>query len=135
MLVGIVVEEGWTGITRLLKVSIRQQARFDKGLETITDTDDEASFSINWSIAERTLAFRKIVTINLADPSGSSAAENPPAKNRIFALAILSTIVSTEFSMLSASKVTNGTRLTFAPACSKALAESYSELVPGKTGM
>ncbi len=97
MLIGIVVEEGWTGFTRLLKVSIRQQARFDKGLEAIADTDDETTFSINWSIAERTLAFRKIVTINLADPSGSSAPENPPAKNRIFALAILSTIVSTDF--------------------------------------
>ena len=87
------------------------------------------------SIAARTFLLSKILTINLADPSGSSAAENPPAKKMIFALAILATIVSTESAIAASFKVTNGTKLTLAPTCSKALAESYSELVPGKTGM
>lgn len=73
-------------------------------------------------------------TINLAEPSGSSAAENPPAKKIMLALLMLSTIVSTEASIAASLSVTNGTKLTFAPNCSKALAESYSEFVPGKLG-
>ena len=73
--------------------------------------------------------------MNLAEPSGSSAAEKPPAKKMMLALLILSTIVSTDASIAASSSVTNGTKLTFAPACSKALAESYSEFVPGNTGM
>ena len=87
------------------------------------------------SMAFLTFSLRRMLTINLADPSGSSAAEKPPAKKMIFALSILSTIVSTDLTIVASSKVTNGTRLTLAPAASKALAESYSELVPGKTGM
>ena len=76
-----------------------------------------------------------MLTMNLAEPSGSSAAEKPPVKKIIFALQMLSTIVSTEVSMAASSSVMNGTKFTFAPACSKAFAESYSEFVPGKTGM
>ena len=76
-----------------------------------------------------------MLTMNLAEPSGSSAAEKPPAKKIMFALQMLSTIVSTDASIAASSSVTNGTKFTFAPACSKAFAESYSEFVPGKTGM
>ena len=82
-----------------------------------------------------TFSFSKMLTINLADPSGSSAAEKPPAKKMILALSMLSTMLLTDLTMAASSKVTNGTRLTLAPAASKALAESYSELVPGKTGI
>ena len=87
------------------------------------------------SIAERTFSLSKILTINLAEPSGSSAAEKPPTKKIILALAMLSTMVSTEASIAASLRVTNGTKLTLAPACSKALAESYSELEPEKTGI
>ena len=47
-------------------------------------------------------------TMNFAEPSGSSAAEKPPAKKMMFAFAILSTIVSTEASIAASSSVTNG---------------------------
>ncbi|CRH91186.1 Uncharacterised protein [Chlamydia trachomatis] len=73
--------------------------------------------------------------MNLAEPSGSSAAEKPPAKKMILAFSMLATMVSTESAIAASFKVTNGTKLTAAPACSKDLAESYSEFVPGKTGM
>ena len=36
--------------------------------------------SMNLSMAARTFSLSKMLTINLADPSGSSAAEKPPAK-------------------------------------------------------
>ena len=86
-------------------------------------------------MATRTFSLSKMLTINLADPSGSSAAEKPPAKKIMLAFSILSTIVSTDLTIASSFSVTNGTKLTFAPSFSKALAESYSELVPGNTGM
>ena len=37
------------------------------------------------SMAARTFSLSKILTINLADPSGSSAAEKPPAKKIMLA--------------------------------------------------
>ena len=91
--------------------------------------------SMKLSMATRTFSLSKMLTINLADPSGSSAAEKPPAKKIMLAFSILSTIVSTDLTIASSLSVTNGTKLTFAPSFSKALAESYSELVPGNTGM
>ena len=91
--------------------------------------------SMNLSMAARTFSLSKMLTINLADPSGSSAAEKPPAKKIMLAFSTLSTIVSTDLTIASSFSVTNGTKLTLAPSFSKALAESYSELVPGNTGM
>ena len=70
--------------------------------------------------------------MNLAEPSGSSAAENPPANMRIFARSMLATISLIDAEM---SIVRNGTTLVTAPAASNAFAVSYSQFVPGNTGI
>ena len=88
--------------------------------------------AINASIAALTSAFNKILTMNLAEPSGSSAAENPPANIRMFALAMCATIY---FIDAAIAIVLNGTISATAPAASNAFAVSYSQFVPGNTGI
>ena len=92
------------------------------------------SFS-NLSTASLIFAFLNAVAKNFADPSGSSPALNPPGNIIICALEIAFSNSSTEERMSSASKFLNTFVITFAPALSKALALSYSQFVPGNTGI
>ena len=80
-------------------------------------------------------ALRKAVAKNFADPSGSSPAENPPGNMMICDWSIAFTNSSTESRMSAALRFLNTLTIVFAPALSNAFALSYSQLVPGNTGM
>ena len=73
--------------------------------------------------------------MNLPEPSGSSPAENPPGNITICDSLIASSSSIIEAFKSSAVLFLTKTSLTFAPAFSKARLESYSQLVPGKTGI
>ena len=81
------------------------------------------------------LALRNAVAKNLAEPSGSSPAENPPGNIIICAWLIAFSNSSTDSLILSASRFLNTLTIVSAPALSNALALSYSQLVPGNTGI
>ena len=89
----------------------------------------------SFSTASFSLAFWKAVAKNLAEPSGSSPALKPPGNMMIWAWLIAFSNTSTESTMSAASMFLNTLVITFAPAFSNAFALSYSQLVPGKTGM
>ena len=73
--------------------------------------------------------------MNLALPSGSSPPENPPGSMTIW-LAAMALTSASQLSATSAGVRLRTTRISgSAPARAKALAVSYSQLVPGKTGM
>ena len=72
---------------------------------------------------------------NLAEPSGSSPAENPPGNIIICALLIDFSNSSTDSLMSSAVRFLNTFVITSAPALSNAFVLSYSQLVPGNTGI
>ena len=78
---------------------------------------------------------RKNAVMNLPDPSGSSPPEKPPGKNRISDAASLlanrSADSATPWAVRLLITKTSGT----APAFSSARAVSYSQLVPGNTGI
>ena len=79
--------------------------------------------------------FLNDAVMNLPEPSGSSPAEKPPGIIMMFASRILAassandSLISFWFLFL----ITNTS--ASAPALSKALAESISQLLPGNTGM
>ena len=79
-------------------------------------------------------ALRNAVAKNFADPSGSSPAENPPGNIMICDCPIAFSNASTDSRISSALKFWNTLTITSAPAASNALALSYSQFVPGKTG-
>ena len=78
---------------------------------------------------------RKNAVMNLPEPSGSSPPENPPGINTICEVFSSSANFSTEREMPSAVRLLMTMIFVAAPASSIALAESYSQLVPGNTGM
>jgi len=89
----------------------------------------------SFSTASFILALRKAVAKNLAEPSGSSPAENPPGNIIICDWLIAFSNSSTDSLMLAASRFLNTLTIVSAPALSNALALSYSQLVPGNTGI
>ena len=80
-------------------------------------------------------SFLNAVAKNFADPSGSSPALNPPGNMMIWDSLIAFSKTSTESRIPCASKFLNTFVITFAPARSNAFAESYSQFVPGNTGI
>ena len=80
-------------------------------------------------------ALRNTAAKNLAEPSGSSPAEKPPGNMTIWARSTASLKASTDWRMSRELKFLNTRVSTFAPARAKALALSYSQLVPGNTGI
>ena len=94
------------------------------------------SLSFNSRItASLIFAFWNAVAKNLAEPSGSSPAENPPGNIIIWAWSMAFSKVSTESRISAASRFLNTLVMTFAPARSKAFVLSYSQFVPGNTGI
>ena len=85
--------------------------------------------------ASSIFAFLNAVAKNLAEPSGSSPALNPPGNIIICACEIALSKILTESLISSGVRFLNTFVITFAPAFSKALAESYSQFVPGNTGI
>ena len=73
--------------------------------------------------------------MNLPLPSGSSPPEKPPGNAIICAASMRFFISATEYSMSAAVRFFMTKISAFAPSRSKARAMSYSQLVPGNTGM
>ena len=80
-------------------------------------------------------ALRNAVAKNFAEPSGSSPAENPPGNIMIWDCSIAFTNSSTDSRISFAFMFLNTFTIVLAPARSNASALSYSQLVPGNTGM
>ena len=89
----------------------------------------------SFSISSLITALRNTVAKNLAEPSGSSPAEKPPGNMTIWAFAISFLYASTDWRISSGLRFLNTRVTTFAPALSKAFVLSYSQLVPGNTGI
>ena len=86
-------------------------------------------------IASFKRGFFNTVAINLPEPSGSSPALNPPGN-----ITILACLIAASNSLIESVSICSvlfliKTNWTFAPAFSKARFESYSQLVPGNTGI
>ena len=73
--------------------------------------------------------------MSLAEPSGSSPPEKPPGRKTIWAWASFWATRSMDWAMSPAVRFLMTTISGTAPAWAMALAASYSQLVPGKTGM
>ena len=100
----------------------------------IPSTRPSLSF-ISLLISSVIAAFLKAVAKNLAEPSGSSPALKPPGNMIICAFLISSANSCAESRISSAERFLNTLVTTSAPARSNALVLSYSQLVPGNTGM
>ena len=73
--------------------------------------------------------------MNLPLPSGSSPPENPPGMNTIWAPARAWANRSVEAAMPAGVRLFSTSTTGSAPASRRALAVSYSQLVPGNTGI
>ena len=78
---------------------------------------------------------RKNAVMNFAEPSGSSPPEKPPGRTIIWLRAIMRLASAIDWVIASGVRLLI-TRISAAPpARSTARAVSYSQFVPGKTGM
>ena len=85
--------------------------------------------------ASVTAGARKNAVMNFAEPSGSSPPENPPGIITIWLLLISSTSACVDSATAAGVRLLTISVVTSAPARSKAAAESYSQLLPGNTGI
>ena len=85
--------------------------------------------------ASVTAGARKNAVMNLAEPSGSSPPEKPPGIITIWLLLISSTNACVDSATAAGVRLLTISVVTSAPARSKAAAESYSQLLPGNTGI
>ena len=85
--------------------------------------------------ASLTAGLRKNAVINLAEPSGSSPPEKPPGMKTIWLSFTLAEKPSTLLATSSAVRFLITKISASPPAFSTARAESYSQLVPGNTGI
>ena len=97
-------------------------------------TSPSLSFK-SFSVSSFNTALRNTAAINLAEPSGSSPAEKPPGNMMIWDFLISSLNISTDSRMSEAVRFLNTLCFTSAPARSKAIWQSNSQLLPGNTGM
>ena len=82
-----------------------------------------------------TSAFLKKAVMNLPEPSGSSPPEKPPGMKIICAPFTASAKLCALLAMPAALRLFMTIMRALAPASSTARAESYSQFVPGNTGM
>ena len=80
-------------------------------------------------------SFLRNEVMNLPEPSGSSAPEKPPGINKTFALDSAVANSFTERFRWSAVRLLTTNISASPPAFSTALAVSYSQFVPGNTGI
>ena len=73
--------------------------------------------------------------MNLPEPSGSSPPEKPPGTKIIWLSPTFFAKSSTDFAMLAAERLLITKISASAPALSAYFAESYSQFVPGNTGI
>ena len=85
--------------------------------------------------ASVTSGARKNAVMNFAEPSGSSPPEKPPGSMTICAPRMASASAFVLSATASGVRLLITSTCASAPARSKARAESYSQFVPGKTGM
>ena len=85
--------------------------------------------------ASVTSGARKNAVMNLAEPSGSSPPEKPPGIITIWLLPISSTSLAVDSATAAGVRLLTISVCASAPARSNAAAESYSQLLPGNTGM
>ena len=85
--------------------------------------------------ASRTIGDFMIAAMNLPEPSGSSPAEKPPGIMRICEREMASAKALSDSARPAASKLRRTRISGSAPARRNARAVSYSQLLPGKTGM
>ena len=100
----------------------------------IPNINPSFSYRCLW-IKSFSFGFLKILLMNFPEPSGSSPALNPPGNMMICAFSISFANNSIESCISCGFKFLNTTVLTLAPASSNAFAESYSQFVPGNTGI
>ncbi len=93
------------------------------------------SLNKNSFTASLIFGFLKTLEINFPEPSGSSPALNPPGIIIIFEFLILLAISSVDSLIRQEFKFLNINVSAFPPSFSKALAQSYSQFVPGNTGI
>ena len=91
-------------------------------------------FSSSWMLSLMPASRRKDA-MNLPEPSGSSPPEKPPGRITICALRIEFSSCSALSRRASAEKLRTTTISAAPPAFSTARAVSYSQLVPGNTGI
>ena len=85
--------------------------------------------------ASVTAGARKNAVMNFAEPSGSSPPEKPPGIMMIWLLLMALTSASVLSATCAGERLFTMNVSTTAPACSNARALSYSQLLPGNTGM
>ncbi len=73
--------------------------------------------------------------MNLAEPSGSSPPEKPPGMTMIWLSRMAAAMAATESATSPPVRFFTTRMLARMPARSRARAVSYSQLVPGNTGM
>lgn len=80
-------------------------------------------------------SFERTFAMNFAEPSGSSPIENPPTKVKMWQASIFLLNLSTDSNRFSLLKLFKTNTSTSNPSLSNAFLVSYSELVPGNTGI
>ena len=131
---GVVCQSGAVCAHR--RISHRHQSQLNERLKAVADAQHRHPSAFNSSItASATLGLRSVVAINFPEPSGSSPAEKPPGIIIIWLSSMALACSCIEASISCTERLRMITTFALAPALSKAAAVSYSQLVPGNTGM
>ena len=91
-------------------------------------------FRRSWT-ASVSRGLRKKEVMNLAEPSGSSPPEKPPGRNTIWAFLIACSSSWADWARAFGVRLRMTTVSASIPARRQARTESYSQFVPGNTGM
>ena len=133
----VVIGERGAGLVRFDDLPEGHEPELDERLEAVADAAHEAvaAFQGAPSTCSFTSSLRKKAVMNLPEPSGSSPPEKPPGIKTMLASLMREANASTERATSSAVLLRMTKISGVAPASANALAVSYSQLVPGNTGM